>query len=107
MKIYFEKTNGNNLVIITDGETAKIYDGSPSGIYEGVDLYADDTAEKLKEHFTALEKDGSLNYFRDIGAEDEIPFVDIANELEETGAELIFENLERPFRVLCKLKKLI
>lgn len=28
MKIYFAKTNGNNLVIITDGKTAKIFDGA-------------------------------------------------------------------------------
>lgn len=90
MKVYFMETNGNNLVIITDGETAKIYDASPSGIYEGVDLYADDTAERLKEHFTALDSAGDLNYYRDIGAEDEISFADIANELD--GAELVFEN---------------
>ena len=94
MKVYFMKTNGDNLVILTDGETAKVYNASPSGIYEGVDLYADDTAEKLKEHFTALDSAGDLNYYRDIGAEDEIPFADITNELEETDAELIFENFE-------------
>ena len=51
MKIYFEKTNGNNLVIITDGETAKVFDAAPSGIYEGIDLYADDAVELLKNHF--------------------------------------------------------
>ena len=28
MKIYFEETNGNNLVIITDGKTAKIFDAA-------------------------------------------------------------------------------
>lgn len=92
MKVYFMKTNGDNIVILTDGETAKVYNASPSGIYEGVDLYADDTAEKLKEHFTALDSVGDLNYYRDIGAEDEIPFADIVNELEETGAVLVFEN---------------
>lgn len=51
MKIYFEETNGNNLVIITDGETAKVFDAAPSGIYEGVDLYADDAVELIFENF--------------------------------------------------------
>ena len=45
MKIYFEETNGSNLVIITDGETAKIFGAAPSGIYEGVDLYDQDAAD--------------------------------------------------------------
>lgn len=26
MKIYFEKTNGNNKVIFTDGKTAKVFE---------------------------------------------------------------------------------
>lgn len=56
IKIYFEKTNGNNIVIITDGETAKVFDAAPSGIYEGIDLYADDAAELLKKTFPAAGK---------------------------------------------------
>ncbi len=51
MKVFFEETNGNNLVIITDGATAKIYDCAPSGIFEGIDLYTETTAEDLKKHF--------------------------------------------------------
>lgn len=51
MKIYFEETNGSNLVIITDGKTAKVFDAAPSGIYEGIDLYADDAAELILESF--------------------------------------------------------
>lgn len=90
MKIYFEKTNGNNLVIITDGETAKIFDAAPSGIYEGIDLYAEDAADQLREKFRALEESGGLNGFNDIYSADEMPLEDLAEDLED--AELVFEN---------------
>ena len=90
MKIYFEKTNGNNLVIITDGEMAKIFDAAPSGIYDGVDLYAEDAADQLREKFRALEESGELNDFNDIYSPDEMPVEDLAEELEV--AELVFEN---------------
>lgn len=90
MKIYFEKTNGNNLVIITDGETAKIFDAAPSGIYEGIDLYADDAVELLKNHFQQLEKDGDLNDFDDIYSPNELPAEGIKEEIE-SYAELIFD----------------
>lgn len=89
MKIYFEKTNGNNLVIITDGETAKIFDAAPSGIYEGVDLYADDAADQLREKFRALAESGDLNDFNDMYSPDEMSLKDLVDELE--GAELVFE----------------
>lgn len=92
MKIYFEKTNGNNLVIITDGETAKIFDAAPSGIYDGVDLYAEDAADQLREKFRALEESGELNDFNDIYSPDEMPVEDLAEELEV--AELVFEKEE-------------
>ena len=91
MKIYFEKTNGNNLVIITDGETAKVFDAAPSGIYEGIDLYADDAAKLLKNRFQQLARDGELNDFDDIYSPDEIPVEDLQDELD--AAELVFENL--------------
>lgn len=92
MKIYFEKTNGNNLVIITDGGTAKIFDAAPSGIYEGVDLYAEDAADQLRTKFQSLEESGELNGFNDIYSPDEIPVEELAEELE--GAELVFEKEE-------------
>ena len=90
MKIYFEKTNGNNLVIITDGETAKVFDAAPSGIYEGVDLYDQDASEQLRERFRELEEAGELNEFNEIYSSDEMPVEDLAEELEV--AELVFEN---------------
>lgn len=89
MKIYFEKTNGNNLVIITDGETAKIFDAAPSGIYEGVDLCAEDAADRLRDKFQALEASGELNDFNDIYSPDEMPAEELAEELEM--AELVYE----------------
>ena len=89
MKIYFERTNGNNLVIITDGETAKIFDAAPSGIYEGVDLYTEDAADQLRARFQELEEAGELNDFNDIYSPDEMPLEDLAEELE--AAELVFE----------------
>lgn len=92
MKIYFKKTNGNNLVIITDGEMAKIFDAAPSGIYEGVDLYAEDAADQLRAKFRALEESGELNNFDDIYSPEEMPVEELAEELE--GAELVFEKEE-------------
>ena len=92
MKIYFERTNGNNLVIITDGETAKIFDAAPSGIYEGVDLYDQDAADQLRERFRELEESGELNNFDDIYSPEEMPLEDLAEELE--AAELVFEKKE-------------
>ena len=89
MKIYFEKTNGNNLVIITDGETVKIFDAAPSGVYEGVDLYDQNAADQLREKFRALAESGELNGFNDIYSPDEMPLEDLAEELE--AAELVFE----------------
>lgn len=29
MKIYLAKTNGNNFVVFTDGETGQVFDGAP------------------------------------------------------------------------------
>ena len=92
MKIYFEKTNGNNLVIMTDGETAKIFDAAPSGIYEGVDLYAEDAAEKLRERFRELDEAGEMNDYSDIYSPDEMPLEDLAEELEK--AVLVFDGGE-------------
>ena len=89
MKIYFEKTNGNNLVIITNGETAKIFDAAPSGIYEGVDLYDEDAADQLRARFQELEASGDLNDYVDIYSPDEMQAEELAEELE--GAELVFE----------------
>lgn len=91
MKVYFEKTNGGNRVIMTDGETAKIFDAAPTGVFEGIDLYADDADEQLKKHFEEAENAGELNGYSEIYSSNEIDFDEaLADELEE--AILIFEN---------------
>ena len=93
MKIYFEKTDGSNMVIITDGKTAKVFDAAPSGIYEGIDLYANNAAELLKNHFQLMAKSGTLNEFDDIYSPDEMPFEDVKKEIE-SYAELIYDAAE-------------
>lgn len=85
MKVYFS----NEEVIITNEQAAKIFDAAPSGIYEGVDLCADDAAEQLREKFQKLYNSGNLNDFDDIYSSNEVSFEDISEELE--SAELVFE----------------
>ena len=92
MKIYFEKTNGNNLVIIAEGRNAKIYDGAPSGIYAGVDLYAEDAADQLRARFQELDEADELSDFGDLGGEE----VRIGHDLfaELADSELVFSDGE-------------
>lgn len=90
MKIYFEETNGNNLVVMTNGEAAKVFDGAPSGTFENVDLYAENAAEELIKRFKALDQAGELNNYQDIHSDNEMAYEDIKEELEECGV-LIFE----------------
>lgn len=91
MKVYFAKTDGGNQVIMTDGETAKIFDAAPTGVFEGIDLYAEDADEQLKNHFEEAENAGELNGYSEIYSSNEIDFDEaLAEELKE--AMLIFEN---------------
>ena len=92
MKIYFEKTNGNNLVIIAEGRNAKIYDCAPSGIYAGVDLYAEDAADQLRARFQELDEAGELNGLSEMGGEEIKIGHDLFEELAE--AELVFSQGE-------------
>ena len=88
MKIYFERTNGNNLVIAAEGRNAKIYDGAPSGIYAGVDLYADDAADQLRARFQELDEADELSDFDELGGEE----IEIGHDLFEelADAKLVF-----------------
>lgn len=88
MKVYFERTNGNNLVIVAEGRNAKIYDGAPSGIYAGVDLYAEDAADQLRARFQELDEADELSDFDDLGGEEVKIGHDLFEELAE--AELVF-----------------
>ena len=86
MKIYFFETN--NTVVIAEGREAKIYDASPSGIYAGVDLCADDAVDQLRDKFQELDEDGELNSFDNMGGEE----IEISHDLFEelADAELVF-----------------
>ena len=88
MKVYFLETSGNNAVVVAEGRNAKIYDASPSGIYEGVDLYADDAAEQLREKFAELDEAGDLNGFSELGGEEVKINQALFDELHD--AELVF-----------------
>ena len=91
MKVYFEKTDSDNNVIITNGGTAKVFNGAPDGTYEGVDLYADNAVELLSQRFKELDENGELQNFDNIYSSNEIPFEDIKEELEVYAAKLVFE----------------
>ena len=67
MKIYLLRTNGNNAVVITDGKTAKIFDGA-----------------KLRERYESAVINGTIERdYRSIRADHEIPARKIADELSE------------------------
>ena len=90
MKIYFEKTNGDNIVIATDGQTAKVFNGAPDGLFADVDLYADDAVDLLKSRLQELDAAGELNGYNDMYSPNEMEYEEIKEELEES-AELIFD----------------
>ena len=84
MKAYFEKTNGNNVVIVTDGDTAKVFDGAPDGTFEGVDLYSDNTEELLKKiEWSEIDYDEMYSV-------NELCYENVEEELKD--ATLIFES---------------
>ena len=95
MEVYFLKTNGNNLVIALEEGFAKIYDGSPSGKYGGVDLCSESTVDSLRERYRSLDESGDLNDFSDLGGEEVEIDHDLYNELATRG-ELIFSNEGHP-----------
>lgn len=86
MKIYFKKDNAYNNVIFTDGETAKVFNGTPDGMFEGVDLYGDNAAQDLRDLYQAAAQSGDLNDFDEITGGDEIGDMDLDD------AELIYED---------------
>lgn len=88
MKIYYESNNAYNMVIATDGNVAKIYNGvSTDGKFEGIDLYDEGVVDLLKEHFRNPDM---LDNFSDWRGDDEMDYDDIAEELE-SDAILICE----------------
>ncbi len=49
MKLYFERTNGNNAVLIEKDGMVVSLDCAPKGVFYGVDLYSEYTENKLRE----------------------------------------------------------
>lgn len=94
MKIYFEKTNGNNKVIFTDGKTAKVFDGAPTGRVDGVDLYGENAAEELRKKYEPAAFD-----FEDVSDHNEVDFEEIEEELEESELICTAENYEEAEKI--------
>lgn len=93
MNIYFEKDNGGNNVIIAENGHAKIYNGAPSGIYEGIDLYAKDAEKNLIEHFAVLANRNDLNDYNEIdchGGEIELDIKELEQHAEYLS--LVYSN---------------
>lgn len=87
MKIYFVNNNAYNMVVTTDGEIAKIFNGASSdGMFEGIDLYSENAVEALEKRFQNAE---SIGDFKDWNGDDEVEYADIMKELE--GAVLLYE----------------
>lgn len=79
----------DNSVVLTDGKTAKIYEGT-NGFYDGIDLYAEDAKEKLEAYFSGIEAKGEMESYKDIHCEHgEVGFEEIESELE--NAALLFD----------------
>lgn len=86
MKIYLMKTNAYNEIVFESNGMAKITESAPSGRFEGIDLYGENTVEELEKWFADNADD--IDY-DDIYCEDEHDFKDILNDAEEFSAELI------------------
>lgn len=78
MKIYLAKTNGNNFVVFTDGETGQVFDGAPAGMYYGIDLYAEDADMKLAQMFA---DDGVLTDYEEIHSCITVLWRDLENDV--------------------------
>lgn len=98
-KIFLIKTNDYNSVVITDGSIAKIYGGEPTGIYNGVDLYAKDAAKKLQAVFKAQEEAGELQTFEELYSPEEMPAEEIAEQLE--GLKPIYTAFRPTITIYC------
>lgn len=83
MKVYLQKEN--RVLVFVEKDWGKIYDSAPTGYFEGVDLYAGDAEDKLRELFSGLEKSGELNSFWEIGILEEEFTQELQDEMEEFG----------------------
>lgn len=77
MNVYLVKTNGNNMVVFTDSQTAKCFDCAPSGLYAGIDIYATDAPLKLAQLFA---DDGVLIDYNDIYSDNVVAWSDLEDD---------------------------
>ena len=69
-------------MIFTDGKTAKVFDGAPTGRVDGVDLYGENAAEELRKKYEPAAFD-----FEDVSDHNEVDFEEIEEELEESAKD--------------------
>lgn len=81
MKVYFENTNAYRNVIFTDGETAKIFNGTGDGKFDGIYLYGDvdQVIEQLKKYFA----EANLNDYDEINGDLTIDYEDLADGIDD------------------------
>lgn len=82
MKVYFENTNAYRNVIFTDGETAKIFNGTGDGKFDGIYLYDEDidlVIEWLKKYFA----EADLNDYDEINGDLIVDYDDIADGIDD------------------------
>ena len=102
MKIYYVKTDSYNEVVITDGETAKVYTCAPNGTFEGIDLYAENASFLLKAYFRKEMDD--LEVYENMWCENgEMAYRDVADLLE--GADLVYSDEGKRERYLTRDRK--
>lgn len=77
MNVYLVKTNGNNMVVFTDSQTAKCFDCAPSELYAGIDIYATDAPLKLAQLFA---DDGVLIDYNDIYSDNVVAWSDLEED---------------------------
>lgn len=92
MKIFYVKTNGYNCIVYTEGREAIIKGCEPSGMFEGVDICAEDAASRLTAVLEALNDAGDLNDFSQMPGDRQEIGHDLFEQL--ASAELIFSDGE-------------
>ena len=80
ISVYLLKTDAYNMVVITDGEIAKLYDCVPDGMFNGIDIYSPLALLQISCYFCHSEFNGELSGdISDYTGSDEIPFFDIVD----------------------------
>lgn len=94
MKVYFIRTNDYNCncIVFAEGQEAIIEGCEPSGTFEGIDIYAEDAASRLKTVLEALNDAGDLNDFSQMPGDRQEIGHDLFEQL--ASAELIFSDGE-------------